>query len=128
MLQTLLSSLRSMSSNDTETTRRRTSRRKTDRCVAVIFGQAFPVEDWSPGGLQIAADDRLFSTGQDIDFTIKFKLRNAILDINHRGRIVRKGSQKVAFEFEPLPQTVRRAFQQVIDDQVAREFANSQAV
>ena len=117
-----------MSSNDKDATRRRHPRRKSDRCVAVICGQTFPVEDWSPGGLQIAADDRLFSMGQDIDFTVKFKLRNTILDVNHRGRVVRKTNQKVAFEFEALPQAIRRAFQQVIDDQVAREFANSQAV
>lgn len=128
MLQTFLSSLRSMSSNDKEASRRRHPRRKVDRCVAVICGQAFPVEDWSPGGVQIAADDRLFSTNQDMELTIKFKLRNTILDIAHRGRVVRKSNQKVAFEFDPLPQSIRRAFQQVIDDQVAREFANSQAV
>ena len=128
MLQTFLSSLRSMSSNDKDATRRRHPRRASDRCVAVICGQPFPVEDWSPGGLLIAADERLFSMGQDMEFTVKFKLRNAILDIAHRGRVVRKTNQKVAFEFEALPQTVRHAFQQVIDDQVAREFANSQAV
>lgn len=128
MLQTFLSSLRSRGSNDAAASRRRHPRRRADRCVAVICGQSFPVEDWSPGGLHIMADDRLFSIGQDIDLTVKFKLRNAILDINHRGRVVRKANRKVAFEFEPLPQAVRRAFQQVIDDQVAREFANSQAV
>lgn len=128
MLQALLSRLRASGSNDAEISRRKDVRRKSDRCVAVICDQAFPVEDWSPGGLLIAADERLFSLGRDMDLTVKFKLRNTILEVNHRGRVARKTSQKVAFEFEPLPQTIRRAFQQVIDDQVAREFANSQAV
>lgn len=127
MLQTLLSSLKSHSSNDKNLSRRRHPRRKSDRCVAVICGQAFPVEDWSPGGLLISADERLFGIGKDLEVTVKFKLRNTILDINHRGRVVRKGNYKVALEFEPLPQAIRRAFHQVVDDCVAREFANSQA-
>ena len=128
MIKSFLSLLRADASNDIQTSRRMNPRRQSDRCVAVICDQAFPVEDWSPGGLLIAADERLFSIGRDMELTVKFKLRNAILEINHRGRVIRKTSQKVAFAFDPLPAAVRRAFQQVIDDQVAREFANSQAV
>lgn len=127
MFQTFLSSLKTQSSNDRNVSQRRYPRRQSDRCVAVVCGQAFPVEDWSPGGLLISADDRLFGIGKDLDVTVKFKLRNTILDINHRARVIRKGTYKVALAFEPLPQAINRAFQQVVDDYVAREFANSQA-
>ncbi len=126
MLQTFLSTLRHISSNDKGFSRRRHPRRASDRCVAVVFGQSFPVQDWSPGGILITADDRMFGMAQDVEITVKFRLRNTIVDIRHRAKVIRKSSERVAFQFEPLTQTIRRGFQQVIDDQLAREFANSQ--
>ena len=126
MLNTLLSSLKNSTSNDSVTTKRRHPRRVSDRCVVVIYGQTFPIENWSAGGLLLDADDRMFGTNQHIEFTLKFKLRNTIIDINHVGNVIRKGHGKVAIEFEPLTQTIRRMFQQVIDDHAAREFADSQ--
>jgi len=128
MFKKILATLGTNSSNDSVETRRKQPRRQSDRCVAVIHGQAFPVEDWSPDGLLISADDRMFGLGQGIEFTVKFKLRDTVIDIKHSGQIIRKANQKVALQFAPLTQTIRRGFQQVIDDQVAREFANSQAV
>lgn len=122
MLQTLLSSLRAQTSNDKTPSRRRHPRRECDRCVAVIHGQTFPVQDWSLGGLQISGDERLFSVGSDIDVTLKFKLRGNIIDVPVAANIVRKGTTRVSMAFQPLTQTMRRAFQQVIDDQIAREF------
>lgn len=127
MLQNLIAALKSNSSNDIATTRRRYPRRTSDRCVVVIYGHTFPVEDWSFGGVQLTGDDRLFGASQTLDFTLKFKVRNTILDVHHRGRVVRKGNGKVALEFEPLTQTIRQGFQRVIDDAVASEFAESQA-
>ncbi len=127
MLQTLISSLKAGTSNDRSETHRRHPRRDVDRCVAVIHGQTFPVENWSLGGVLLHADERLFGREQDIELAIKFKLRNTILDISHRGQVVRKSPGKVAIQFEPLSQTINRQFQQVIDDYVARQFATSQA-
>ncbi|MBI2233981.1 MAG: PilZ domain-containing protein [Micavibrio aeruginosavorus] len=127
MFSNFLAGLRSVTSNDTDETRRRSPRRGSDRCVAMVYGQTFPVENWSFGGVLLAADERLFGTGQDIDITLKFKLRNTIIDVSHRGHVVRKNNAKVAIEFEPLEKTIRRGFQQVIDDAVASEFATSQA-
>jgi len=128
MLQTLFSTLKTGASNDaTLETRRRHPRRVADRCVAVIHGRTFPVRDWSLGGVLLQADDRLFGKGQDLDMTIKFKLRNMIVDVAHRGVVVRKTNGKVAFVFDPLSNLVARQFQQVIDDHVADEFARSQA-
>lgn len=126
MLQTLLSALRHNTSNDEVVTRRSFPRRTGDSCVSVIMGRTFPVTDWSPGGVLITADDRLFSDGQDIEVKLKFRLRNTIVDIDHRGHVVRKAQNKVAFQFDPLPQKTQRLFQQVVDDSVAQEFANSQ--
>ena len=127
MLQTLISTLKADTSNDSESTNRRHPRRNFDRCVVVIHGRTFPVRDWSLGGVLLEADERLFGKDQDIEITIKFRLRNNILDVKHQGTVVRKHSGKVAIQFEPLPQMIRRQFQQVIDDQVAGEFAHSQA-
>lgn len=126
MLQNLISSLKSETSNDATQTKRRYPRRNMDRCVVVVHGYTFPVENWSLSGLLLQADDRLFGMNQEIDFTVKFKLRNTILDVGHRGTVVRKADGKVALNFEPLSKTISRKFQQVIDDQVAGEFANSQ--
>lgn len=126
MFSSFLASLRATTSNDSTETQRRHPRRGNDRCVVVIHGQTFPVENWSFGGVLLGADERLFGTTQDIDITLKFKLRNAILDVPHRGRVVRKTNGKVAIEFEALDKTIRRAFQQVLDDANASEFATSQ--
>jgi hypothetical protein len=126
MLHTLLSTLKNNTSNDEYASRRKHPRRASDRCIAVIMGKSFPVSNWSPGGVLITADDRLFSNGQDIDFQLKFKLRNTILDIDHTGNVIRKGNGQVAIQFISLSQGLRKLFQQVMDDYVAREFANSQ--
>lgn len=127
MLQTLLSALKANTSNDAKATRRRNPRREVDRCVAVVHGQTFPIENWSLGGVLLSADERLFSIGREIDLTLKFKLRNTIIDVPVKSHIVRKTRSRVALQFEPLTLTIRRTFQQVIDDHAAREFANSQA-
>lgn len=127
MLNSLISALKATTSNDAFDTRRRNPRREVDRCVAVVHGHTFPIENWSLGGALIVADERLFGVGMDVDATIKFKLRNTILDVPVQGSVVRKSSGKVAVQFRPLVLDVRRAFQQVIDDYAAREFANSQA-
>lgn len=131
MLQNFLDTLRASASNDREPeataqTRRRHPRREVDQCVAVIHGQTFPVENWSMGGLLLTGDERLFGVASDIDLTIKFKLRNAILDIPHKARVIRKNPFKIALEFAPAGRHIRRMFQQVVDDALAREFANSQ--
>lgn len=128
MLQTFLSTLRTNASNDAVTmeTRRRHSRREQDRCIALAYGHSFPVENWSQGGLLLGGDDRLFGAGQDIELTLKFKLRSMIMDIDLRGKVVRKGAGRVAIQFSPASRAIRRCFQRVIDDCIAAEFANSQ--
>jgi hypothetical protein len=127
MLQNFLSSfLSGKASNDINLTRRSYPRREADRCICTVQGQTLPVENWSFGGVLLSADERLFGLDQNVAVTIKFRLRNAIKEVSIHGRVLRKSQGRVAVQFEPLTQTIRRNFQQVIDDQVAREFANSQ--
>jgi hypothetical protein len=127
MLQNLLATLRAQTSNDKTPSRRRHPRRECDQCVAVIHGQTFPVQDWSFGGAQISGDERLFGVGGHIDLILKFKLRSNIVDVPVRAQVIRKGNARVAVAFEPISQAIKRNFQLVVDDYVAREFANSQA-
>lgn len=127
MLNTLISALKSNASNDASATRRRHPRREVDQCVAVVHGQTFPIENWSQSGVLIGADERLFSPGGKMDMTLKFRLRNTIIDVPHQGVVVRRTKGRVAFQFGPLTLHIRRRFQQVVDDYAAREFANSQA-
>lgn len=126
MLKEIMSYMRDNVSNDSEDTRRKYPRRGEDTCVAVIDGMTFPVTNWSLGGALIDADNRFFAVGQAIDLSLKFKLRNAIHNVEHKGKIIRKNSGQIALTFEPLLMTTRKAFQKVIDDSVAEEFANSQ--
>lgn len=102
-------------------------RRKGDQCVSIIDGKIYPVEDWSVGGFLIAADDRVFGVEQEFDVTMKFRLRNSILDIPHKAKVVRKAQNRVALEFSPMTQKIKTGFQQVIDDFLAQGFADSQS-
>ena len=108
--------------------KRRHPRRADDRCVSVINGQMHPVENWSSGGMMVTADERLFALGQDCIFTIKFKLRDEIMEVDHKAKVVRKAPNKIALQFLPLSKKVQTGFQQVVDDYVSQRFADSQTV
>lgn len=107
-------------------TKRKSHRREADNCVSMIDGRAYPVYNWSEGGLLVQADERLFSVNAPVDVTMKFRLTGKVLDVPHRGRIVRKARDKLAIQFEPLTRDVQNKLKQVIDDLVTREFAESQ--
>lgn len=127
MIRTFLSVLKWESDNPTaDAARRRHPRRENDRCVSMIGSKMYPVEDWSFGGMKIVGDGRIFSNDQELPVTLKFKLRGDVIDVNHRARVVRRTPDAIAFEFLPLPQGTRTRFQQVIDDAVSRQFAESQ--
>lgn len=106
--------------------RRLYERRATDTCVAQVEHAVYPVENWSQGGVLLGGDNRYLGIGQECDVTLKFKLRDRILDIQHPARVVRKAGDNTAFQFKPLTREVRKAFTDVIDDLVASGFANSQ--
>ena len=74
----------------------------------------------------INADDRMFGVADAFDVTMKFKLRNAILDIPHSATVVRKSHNRVALQFKPMAKAVKAHFQQVVDDALSQGFADSQ--
>ncbi len=113
-------------SNEIEDTRRATPRGSADNCISVINGKAYPVHDWSDGGMLVQADERLFSMAAPVEITMKFRLTGKILDIPHKGRVVRKTRDRLAIQFEPLSREISNKFKQVVDDFVTREFAESQ--
>ncbi len=129
MIGKLLEQLRGTVSNDGEEESRRShARRSCDKCVGVIEGQTFPVENWSQGGVLLSGDERLFELGQDVPLTLKFKVSNDIIRVEHTGKIVRRNNRKFAVRFDTSPKEILQSFQQVIDDYVTREFAESQRV
>jgi len=115
-------------SQETIESRRNAPRRTSDNCVTLIDGKAYPVENWSKGGLMIQADDRLFSLNAPIHVTLKFRLTDKMIDIPHTGKIIRKMRDKIAIQFEPANNDILNKFKKVIDDCVTREFANSQMI
>jgi len=127
MFGRLFSSLKADNSNKPDSARRKYARRDCDRCVTVINGKTYPVENWSLGGVLLNADEREFANEDEIDITLKFKMRENIVDIPHAARVIRKGRNKIAFEFKPLTQQIRSNFQNVVDDHVASQFAASQS-
>lgn len=112
--------------NDTDESRRAMPRRNADNCISMIDGKAYPVHNWSDGGMLIQADERMFSMAAPLEVTMKFRLGGKILDIPHRGRVVRKTRDRLAIKFEPLTREVSNKFKQVVDDYVTREFVESQ--
>lgn len=126
MLGYFFSSLKAENSNDQYAARRKYSRRQDDHCISMINGNAYPVENWSLGGVMIQADERLFGVNDEVDVTMKFRLSNKIVDVPHKARVVRKGRLKIALEFRPLTRQIQNNFQKVVDDYVASQFAASQ--
>lgn len=111
---------------DDLTKRRKFTRRSVDKCVTMIGDKAYPVLDWSLGGLQITGDSRLFGVNDEYDVLLKFKLSDELLEVPHKAKVVRKSKDRVAFQFEPLNTSTRKNFQHVVDDYVTTRFANSQ--
>lgn len=127
MFSALLQAVKSQPQNDQIATKRRHPRRATDKCVIMINGKMHPVENWSMGGALVQTDSRLFSVDNEVDLILKFKLRDKMVDVPHRARVVRKSKDTVAFEFLPINAQIKTNFQNVIDDFVAGQFADSQA-
>ena len=128
MLADILDTLRISASNDDQDSRRSHERREMDSCVGIIDGKAYPIQNWSSGGVLLTGDDRNFSMNDTKTVTIKFKMANKIMDVAHTGRILRKARDKFVLQFSPLTHDVNRKFKQVVDDYVTQEFANSQQV
>ena len=127
MLTDILDTLKINASNDDADSRRAHERRQMDNCIGIIDGKAYPIENWSNGGVLIQGDDRTFTINDVKTITMKFKIADRVMDVTHIGRILRKGRDKFVLQFSDLTQDVDRKFKKVIDDYVTQEFANSQA-
>ena len=128
MIAKFLKSLNGSASNDDVDSRRVHERRDVDNCIGMIDGQLYPVKNWSNGGVLLSADARSFSINETKDITLKFKLSNRVVDVAHRGRVLRKNNDQVVIEFSPLTERVSYKFKQIVDDFVTQEFLHSQQV
>lgn len=127
MLNTILETLNLKASNDDQDTRRAFERHTSSSCIAIIDGVSYPIKDWSKGGLALVGDDRNFSVADLKEVTLRFKLADRVVDIQHKGYILRKGNNKFVLKFTPLTQNIERQFNHVVDDAVTQEFINSQS-
>ena len=125
MFENIISNLQLQGDETKTTTKRRHERREQDRCVSVVEGKTYPVENWSQGGVLIFGDTKPFALNSECDVTLKFKLRDEVMDLPHRARVIRKTKDHVAFEFMPLTQQIKKGFQSVIDDYLVAQFADS---
>ena len=126
MLETILDTLKISASNDDFDSRRASERREMDNCVGIIDGKTYPIQNWSNGGVMLTGDARLFGMNDVKEIIMKFKLAERVIDVPHRGRVLRKGNNEFVLEFSPLTESVDNKFKMVIDDYNAKEFANSQ--
>lgn len=115
------------STADTATARRLYERRATDTCVSQIGDAVYPVENWSQGGVLLSGDNKFLGQHEVYDMTMRFKLRDRVINITQKARVVRRAGMKTALQFLPLTREIRNAFQTVIDDMVTSQFATSQA-
>lgn len=127
MLSDILNSLKISASNDDFDSRRAYERREMDSCVGIIDGKAYPVKNWSNGGVLLSGDERQFSVNETKTITLKFKIADRVMDVTHTGHILRKSKDKLVLQFAPLTGEVDRKFKQVVDDYISQQFANSQA-
>ncbi len=126
MITNILDKLNISASNDDVDSRRSHERREMDQCIGIIEGKAYPIQNWSNGGVLLQGDDRVFSVNDVKNITMKFKIADRVVDVNHVGRILRKGRDKFVLQFSPLTDEVSHTFKQVVDDYVTQEFIASQ--
>jgi hypothetical protein len=120
----LLSSARDADADDKDPiTKRSYVRHEAADCTALIRGQSFPVVNWSFGGAVILADDGIFSEGQVLYMTLRFRLLNSNLEIVHQGTVIRSAGRRTAIRFDALKPHVSRGFQKVVEDNFARRRA-----
>ncbi len=128
MFKKILNSLRSQASNDDVDTRRSSERREVDHCVGMIDGKIYPIKNWSQGGVLLAGTDQMLGVNDTKDVVLKFKLSNRVVDVQHRGKILRKNNEQFVLQFSPLTDQVTHRFKQIVDDYITQEFMHSQQV
>jgi hypothetical protein len=105
-----------MNMREAHKNRRHNLRHTKDSCVGLIGNKTYPVRDWSFGGVLLTADERLFPVDGNLSLTLKFRLKNKILDVAQNGQIIRKTKDKIALKFGPLTTEIESLLRQVIED------------
>lgn len=129
MLSTLLSKLGlGDGSNNVEADVRRKYIRLTGASAEVEMGQqAFPVRDWSPGGVffETLPESQLHE-GDKMTVTLRFRFPHEVVSLQREIRVVRTARRGVAAEFSPLSNDDRKQFDRIIDSYHAENFLASQ--
>lgn len=126
MYEKIYQALKGATNDNRENTRRRFPRRMKDICVLGIDDTNYPVHDWSQCGVLFEADGRTFAAGKDLNVIMKFKLADVVTEIPLTAKIIRAGKKQVALEFLEVPVHIQNAFSKVIEDAMARDFANEE--
>lgn len=128
MIQTVLSAL-GIKGDDSiaERTKRRFERRKgNEKSMIEVNGKQFSLTDWSEGGAFFEGSDVPLALGQELNFTLKFKMRHGIVAVRHKGRVVRSAMKGAAVQFDPLTRDIKRQFDRVVDGLISENFMASQ--
>ena len=113
----------------TQELQRKFLRRDGGSSTVMINGKEFLVENWSEGGLLLAANsNHAFQRGDELDMLIKFSLPYNTINIRHEGQIIRTAKEGgIAMQFKEMPQEVKRQFDRVVDSIIAEGFVLSLA-
>lgn len=108
--------------------RRKHVRRPGIQTDVVVANHSYIVRDWSKGGVFFeSTSDARMTPGEQVQFTLRFRLPHGTVDITQPGRIIRSAARGIAAEFLPLTAESRRLFDRVIDSMNAQGFLESQA-
>ena len=93
----------------------------------MVSDRSYGVRDWSLGGIffETLPDARMV-VGDQVQFTLRFRLPHETVSIVQPGRVVRAAKRGIAAEFTPLSPEIRRRFDKVIDGFNAQSFLESQ--
>lgn len=127
-MKKVIETLNAAKNDNVDVQRRRFQRRSTDTCMITVDGSAYPVQDWSLSGVLFEADTRTFNTGDSVPMVLKFRLGDAIADVEVTGNVVRKNDRYIATQFDELSSKAQQTLHQVIDESANADDAQTQQV
>ena len=116
-------------SGNTEANARRRYMRHSGLLAEVTVGnRAYSIRDWSLGGVSFeTAPDASLTVGDKVQMVLKFRFLHDTITIQQTALVVRTARRGIAAKFSPMPATVRREFDRVLDSLHTQEFLESQA-
>ncbi|PCI00692.1 MAG: hypothetical protein COB76_02975 [Alphaproteobacteria bacterium] len=125
-MKKVIETLTGAKNDNVDVQRRRFQRRAGDTCMITVEGRAYPVQDWSMSGVLFEADTRTFNEGASIPMTLRFRLGDAVSNVDVTGNIVRKNARYIATQFDPLSSLAQQTLHQVIDESANAQDAQTQ--